>query len=288
MKNSNTASALSLAALCVTAGCGTVETPTVHSAPGLDYRLGEITEPRPNRAHILRVDLSQGNHALAVVMGDDPDGSGPAEAALTNPLQMAVDCSARAFVNTAPWDDIPDGNGEKTRAWYEGQEVDIHGLAVSQGKTRSAARPGNANVWVTEQGTVHISDEPPGDDVVEGVGGFGQIIRDGVLLPSPGGAIHPRTALGVDRSGTVVWLVVVDGRQEEFSEGMSVHELGTFMLALNCWNAANLDGGGSSVMGLANERGQLRVVNSPSDRSRDDPHTPKIRPVPVILTIREK
>ena len=78
--------------------------------------------------------------------------------------------------------------------------------------------------------------------------------------------MHPRTAIGVDRSGMVMWLVVVDGRQNRFSEGMNVHELGRQMLELGCWNAMNMDGGGSSVMGLVSGKEGLRVVNSPSDR----------------------
>ena len=282
------AAAGALAALWVVAGCATLETGTGNSVRGLDYRLQEITEPRPNRAHILRVDLSSGALALAVVVADDPDGSGPAEAALTSPLRLAAKGPVKAFVNTNPWDDVPDDNGEKTRAWHEGQPVDIHGLAASNGEIRSMAQAGNVAVWVNERGVVALGDGPGEETVVEGMSGFGQIVRDGVLIPPPEGPLHPRTALGLDRTGTILWLVVVDGRQPEFSEGMSEHELGQLMLVLGCWNAANMDGGGSSVMGLAAENGRLQVVNSPSDRSKADPNTPKIRPLPMILTILEK
>lgn len=65
---------------------------------------------------------------------------------------------------------------------------------------------------------------------------------------------------------------------------MTLYELGGVMGDLGCWDATNLDGGGSSVMALAGANGQLRVVNSPSGRGSDA--RPVIRPVPVILTIR--
>ena len=80
-----------------------------------------------------------------------------------------------------------------------------------------------------------------------------------------------------------MWLVVVDGRQARYSEGMSLYELGEIMLGLGCWNAVNMDGGGSSIMGLVDPDGQLRVMNSPSGRHLG---APKIRPLPMILTIR--
>jgi exopolysaccharide biosynthesis protein len=80
-----------------------------------------------------------------------------------------------------------------------------------------------------------------------------------------------------------MWLVVVDGRQERYSEGMTLQEMGDLMRGLGCWRATNMDGGGSSVMGLAEAGEHLRVVNSPSDRSSG---ALRVRPLPAILTIR--
>jgi hypothetical protein len=69
---------------------------------------------------------------------------------------------------------------------------------------------------------------------------------------------HPRTAIGWRADGKLV-LVVVDGRQKS-SAGMTMDELATLMLELNCIEAMNLDGGGSTTMAVRN-----RIVNSPSD-----------------------
>lgn len=69
---------------------------------------------------------------------------------------------------------------------------------------------------------------------------------------------HPRTAVGFnDRH---LFLVVVDGRQPRLSAGMSFVELATLMRELGCFEALNLDGGGSSTFWLED-----RVRNSPSD-----------------------
>ena len=276
--------ACALGALVIAAGCVPVTDERGLDAFGLEYRLQELKDPRPNHVHILRVDFATGNTRPAVVIPADPDGDGPAEVALTDPLTLASDPSVLAFVNTNPWDSIPDAAGKRNRRWYGGQPADIHGLAVSVGQVRSAAGPSAASVWVDAQGRVFLGDSP-GDKPVEAMAGFQPIVRDGAVVAAPDGAVHPRTAIGVDRDGIVMWLVVVDGRQKQYSEGMTVYELGCLMRDLGCWNATNMDGGGSSIMGLIGEEGDLRVMNSPSDRILG---LRRIRPLPMILTIRKK
>lgn len=70
---------------------------------------------------------------------------------------------------------------------------------------------------------------------------------------------QPRTAVGVIDDNHLVF-VVVDGRQEGHSEGVTLPELADIMLSLGATTAYNLDGGGSSTMYF---NGQ--VVNSPSN-----------------------
>ena len=70
---------------------------------------------------------------------------------------------------------------------------------------------------------------------------------------------HPRTAVGFNRR--YLFLVVVDGRQQELSIGMTFAELAALMKQLGCAEALNLDGGGSSTFWLGG-----RVMNSPSDQ----------------------
>lgn len=253
-------------------------------APGLEYRRRELTEPRPNRVHILRVDLARRGIRPAVVLAPDPDGEGPAEAALTDPFKLADDPAVVAFINVNPWDSLPDAAGQRNRSWFAGQPVNLHGLAVAGGRERSAATPGGASVWLDESGRAFLGDVPRGQRVAEGTAGFQPIVREGVGVAVAGGPLHPRTAIGLDPTGTVLWLVVVDGRQAGYSEGMTLEELGGVMRGLGCWLATNVDGGGSSVMGLADGSGRLRAVNRPSDRSLLG--AVKVRPLPLILTIR--
>jgi hypothetical protein len=77
--------------------------------------------------------------------------------------------------------------------------------------------------------------------------------------------LNPRTLLGFDRQGKRVWLVVVDGRQQGYSMGMTLRQEAELMLALGATRAMNLDGGGSSALDVRTASGTTRTVNKPSD-----------------------
>ena len=88
---------------------------------------------------------------------------------------------------------------------------------------------------------------------------------------------HPRTMVGITGLGHLL-LVVVDGRQPGYAEGMSLFELRALAHSLGCTDALNLDGGGSTTLVIAGE-GSDGVVNRPSGKVQ--------RPVPSILFVRQ-
>jgi exopolysaccharide biosynthesis protein len=69
---------------------------------------------------------------------------------------------------------------------------------------------------------------------------------------------HPRSAIGWNKQW--YFLVQVDGRQRELSEGMTLEELSGYLVKLGCDEAMNLDGGGSATQWYEGE-----VRNSPCD-----------------------
>ena len=68
----------------------------------------------------------------------------------------------------------------------------------------------------------------------------------------------PRSAVGIDELGNVIFLVV-DGRRES-SPGLTVQELAEVMKRIGSYHALNLDGGGSSTLYLDG-----KILNVPSD-----------------------
>ena len=73
----------------------------------------------------------------------------------------------------------------------------------------------------------------------------------------------PRTAIGQKKDGTVVF-VVVDGRQPGYSMGVTMKQLQEIMVEAGCYNAANLDGGSSTVLSYKDE-----IINQPSGSDSD-------------------
>ncbi|HXG40716.1 MAG TPA: phosphodiester glycosidase family protein [Candidatus Limnocylindrales bacterium] len=101
------------------------------------------------------------------------------------------------------------------------------------------------------------------------VSGRETLVRAGAVsivpYPSTANEQHPRTAVGVTASGDVV-LVTVDGRQSDYSTGMTLPDLAQLMLSRGAVDAINLDGGGSTTMAVRLPGdSDVTVVNSPSD-----------------------
>jgi exopolysaccharide biosynthesis protein len=113
------------------------------------------------------------------------------------------------------------------------------------------------------------------------ISGFRGILSDRQILVSPSDVLHPRTSIGFNATLKQLVLVVVDGRQKKISEGVSEEELARLMLEFGCSDAINLDGGGSSVMIVRENDGDLRYINRSSDVTG-------VRPVPVIFGFRAR
>ncbi|GFN31951.1 phosphodiester glycosidase family protein [Paenibacillus xylaniclasticus] len=74
---------------------------------------------------------------------------------------------------------------------------------------------------------------------------------------------NPRTGIGIIEPNHYVF-VVVDGRANNYSRGMTLAEFADLFQQLGCTEAYNLDGGGSSTMYFMG-----RVVNNPQGRDRE-------------------
>lgn len=91
------------------------------------------------------------------------------------------------------------------------------------------------------------------------------LLVDGELRPCAhhAGGAEPRTAVGLDRDESTLFLLVADGRQPHYSEGLTTAEVGATMAKLGAWNAINLDGGGSSALVMEDEPGSSETLSTP-------------------------
>ena len=88
---------------------------------------------------------------------------------------------------------------------------------------------------------------------------------------------HPRSCLCKTKEAHILF-IAIDGRSE-LASGMNLKELQHFLVRLNCKDAINLDGGGSTTLWI-NDGNDSRIVNKPSDKEGE-------RPVANILMIQK-
>jgi exopolysaccharide biosynthesis protein len=239
------------------------------------------TNPRPLKIYYLRLDLTCKELDLFTLPGDDPDGTGPAESNLTSPEELVTKFKALAAVNANAFAGLP-GTENDIRGWYKSRPVDIHGMVVCDGKVVSPVEKDRTAFWIDKKQNPRIGMPEAGDQIWQAVSDWQAtlILDDNIIPPPTSTTLHPRSALGFDSSGKWLLLIVVDGRQSGFSEGVSLYELARLLQKKGCSQAINLDGGGSSILLVSDPDGKIRTINSPSGTSQ--------RPVPVMLGIRKK
>ncbi|MFC7374640.1 MULTISPECIES: phosphodiester glycosidase family protein [unclassified Brachybacterium] len=109
----------------------------------------------------------------------------------------------------------------------------------------------------------------PSEDVDLGIAGSHQILEDGTVPDMGSGSLvtgeHPRTAVGVSKDGSELFVMVIDGRSSS-SRGMTLPEAGKILQDMGAYNALNLDGGGSSALAARTAGSESSAIwNSPSD-----------------------
>lgn len=127
------------------------------------------------------------------------------------------------------------------------------GLVISNGVMMSASSSQESDVigFDSENRLVvgHMTDQEAMDRGIRDAVNFGPILivnGEPVQVAGSGGGLNPRTAIGQRADGAVL-LLVVDGRQAH-SLGASYKDLIEVMIEFGAVNAANLDGGSSSLM----------------------------------------
>lgn len=196
-----------------------------------------------------------------------------------------------------------DGKPTKSPDYREGVRGDIIGLSVSDGVVVSAAREvegkGDPALLFGKDGRARAALVTAKEvdvtvwDAVAGVG-KGSGSEAGTLLVEGGKNTaesarveptkrHPRTAAGVSKDGKTLVVIVVDGRQKEWSVGATLGEMADLLIARGVESAVALDGGGSSAMVFDPTPG-----GKTGDEEKNRPSDGSFRPVANHLGIRVK
>lgn len=160
-----------------------------------------------------------------------------------NKLQLAINGSFfTPFHSRGPFNYYP----------HNGDPVDTLGLAISTGKIYSNDFPDWA-VFCAEKNHASISENGCQKGTQQAISGKELIVKQGQQNTSHinsnyAKSLQPRSTIAINHEKTKVWFVVVDGRQKDYSEGISLNDLSKLLINLGAYNAINMDGGGSSTL----------------------------------------
>ena len=213
------------------------------------------SEPRPLRYFVAFIDPKAEDLRFFVT---PPNGDAPRETDHQSTRAFLEEHACQLAINAHFFAPFPTTDAH----------TDVLGLSISEGERYSEPQEGFEHSFtLLESGEARIVDHADAEESaaveLEGarnaVAGNERILRAGIIEAS-WEELHPRTAIGVREDGVVLFLIV-DGRQEGISEGMTTPELGKVFLELGATDAINLDGGGSTT--LAINDGETRLLNDP-------------------------
>jgi hypothetical protein len=233
---------------------------------GVTYAREIRDEPRPLVIHVVSVELDAPGVGFLVTPSDgDPSQDQPLRARKTS--QFLAEFGAQVAVNggffqpwhsDSPWDYYP----------HVGDPVGAIGFTSSRGIAYAPDKPDWPTLYLAEDNRASF-DRPIGG-VYNAISGQPLLVQAGkIVSQSPCGVYcrtpHPRTAIALDRDARRLLIVVVDGRQPNYSEGVTLTELSEIILTYGGYTALNLDGGGSTTLVMEEASGQPRLLNSPID-----------------------
>jgi len=150
------------------------------------------------------------------------------------------------------------------------------GIVISNGKIINSVRNGSGLIGFTNDNKLFLGKITAQEAINKGIRDaveFGPFLivngQVSSVLGNGGYGIHPRTVIGQRQDGIVLFLVI-DGRRVT-SMGADMDDLITIMKRYGAINAANLDGGNSSVLV---ENG--KILNKPIDWYNQE----QTRPIP--------
>lgn len=229
--------------------------------PGITYQRAARSTPRRIMLHVVTIDLTTPNLKFLVTPGTPSTDNKEIKARTTSNfvrefgVQLAINGSFLPFYERSPWNYYP----------RVGDRVNILGQAISNGNIYS---PGE-KIWtvlcIAPDNSVKIQAEKCTEGTVQGVSGNRRLVDHGVPVPLDSAlkpTFRPCTAVGVNEAGNKLWLVVVDGRQPFYSEGVNLAQLIDIFIELGVYTALNLDGGGSSTL-VTTIDGEPKVLNAP-------------------------
>ncbi len=232
---------------------------------GVVYRRLVRVFPRPMIAHVITVDTKAKGISFLVPPADSK-GETPLKARTTS--QFLEEFGVQVAVNGdgfSPW-------WSRSVADYyprAGDPVAPFGFSASNGDVYwDGENDGDIGVeptlYINRRNALSFNNRP--NNVHSAISGDRMLVLKGEIIPDlDNSEVEPRTAVGINRNGRYLYIVVVDGRQPLYSDGATFVELAEILIEQGAFAAMSMDGGGSSTLVVEGEDGLPRLLNAPID-----------------------
>jgi len=233
--------------------------------PGVLYQRISFDKPRLIMIHVVTIDLSTPGMKVLVTprVSNYPDMKIPArttsEFVNEFDLQLAINANFFfPFYEKTPWDFYP----------KSGDLVNVVGRAISNGDDYSIVDRNWPTLCFNVNNYAQILDNSICPvQTTQAISGNLILIANGQAIALPRNSSinqrpYSRTAIATNQKGDKLWLVLVDGKQPFYSDGVTMAELQEFMINLGVDKALNLDGGGSTTL-VVRPLSQGKLLNSP-------------------------
>lgn len=232
---------------------------------GVLYRRLVRVFPRPMIAHVLTIDTKAKGIGFLVTPADT-DGDRPLKARTTS--HFLEEFGVQVAVNGdgfSPW-------WSRSVADYyprAGDPVAPFGFSASSGNIYwDGENDGDIGVeptlYINRRNALSFNNRP--NNVHSAISGDRMLVLKGEIISDlDNSEVEPRTAVGINRNGRYLYIVVVDGRQPFYSAGATFVELAEILVEQGAFAAMSLDGGGSSTLVVEGEDGLPRLLNAPID-----------------------
>jgi hypothetical protein len=231
---------------------------------GVTYRRVVQWIPRPTIAHVLVID-TKAKGIEFLVTPPDSEGENPLRARTTSQflnefgLQIAVNGDGFSpWWSRGPADYYPHSGDPVAPLGFAASKGEVYSTGV---ETSIGAEP---TLYISRRNALTFNDPP--NNIYTAISGGRMLVLKGEPVPAlDNQSLEPQTAIGINRNGRFLYIVVADGRQPLYSNGITFAKLAELLIKQGAYFAMSLDGGGSSTMVIEGEDGAPVILNSPID-----------------------
>ena len=224
-------------------------------ARGVNYVRDVRNIPRPLMIHVLAVDLDLSQATFLVTPAS---GSKPSYLCARTSSQFLKEFGVQFAING----DIFTYPNPPVNPCSQGRPVvQVAGYAASGGTVYST-NSAKSTFYVDRKNRITINARPW--NVMQAVSGSSLLVSSGKPVSGlDASQLNGRSALGITSNGRRMLLMVVDGSQPGYSEGVNLAELAGLLVYFGADTAMNLDGGGSSTLVMQGSDKLPQVLNAP-------------------------